>query len=84
VIRGPRRDELRAHLAARDIGTEIYYPVPLHQQACFRPPSGGPPRLPHAEHAAASSLALPIFGELTEAQQRHVVSSIAEFYGTAQ
>jgi len=85
VIRGSRRDELRAHLESRDIGTEIYYPIPLHRQECFgsetsREPASRPKTLPHAEAAAATSLALPIFGELTDDQQRHVVSSIADFY----
>jgi dTDP-4-amino-4,6-dideoxygalactose transaminase len=78
VIRGPRRDELRAHLTSKRIGTEIYYPIPLHRQECYAA------RLvatcPVADDAAASSLALPIFGELTADQQRHVVASIAEFY----
>jgi dTDP-4-amino-4,6-dideoxygalactose transaminase len=85
VIRGNRRDELRAHLESKEIGTEIYYPIPLHRQECFEhgTSADSPSRaksLPHAEEAAATSLALPIFGELTEDQQRHVVSSIAEFY----
>ena len=79
VICGPRRDALRAHLAARNIGTEIYYPVPFHRQACF---AGLAPidAFPIADRLAETSLALPIFGELTAEQQRHVVASIAEFY----
>jgi dTDP-4-amino-4,6-dideoxygalactose transaminase len=84
VIRGPRRDELRSHLETRQIGTEIYYPIPLHRQDCFtRGPAAGLEAqavLPHADEAAATSLALPIFAELTEEQQRHVVASIAEFH----
>jgi dTDP-4-amino-4,6-dideoxygalactose transaminase len=88
VIRVPRRDALRAHLASRQIGSEIYYPVPLHRQACFsRSPEAGrvaarvpAEGCPHAEEAAASSLALPIYGELTDEQQRHVVRAIAEFF----
>ena len=87
VIRAPRRDDLRAHLASREIGTEIYYPLPLHRQACFAISSGqapvarvGPGGCPHADEAAASSLALPIYGELTADQQRHVVRAVAEFY----
>jgi dTDP-4-amino-4,6-dideoxygalactose transaminase len=79
VIRGERRDALRQHLASRRIGTEIYYPVPLHRQACFDRDASGP-SLPEAERASAMSLALPIFGELTADQHRHVVASIAEFY----
>jgi dTDP-4-amino-4,6-dideoxygalactose transaminase len=90
VIRAPRRDDLRVHLQSREVGTEIYYPVPLHAQACFaeqgrRSGAGGfrssdPADFDIATDAAATSLALPIYGELTPAQQRHVVSSIAEFY----
>jgi dTDP-4-amino-4,6-dideoxygalactose transaminase len=80
VIRGPARDALKAHLQTRRIGTEIYYPVPFHQQACFEPVTPPGSSFPIAEQAARTSLALPIFGELTAAQQRHVVASIAEFY----
>jgi dTDP-4-amino-4,6-dideoxygalactose transaminase len=88
VIRAPRRDDLRVHLQSREVGTEIYYPVPLHAQACFAEQvrgsgesgSCGSADFEAATAAAATSLALPIYGELTPAQQRHVVSSIAEFY----
>ena len=83
VIRVPRRDSLRAHLDARRIGTEVYYPVPFHRQPCFAEVPSAAGTFPAADEAAASSLALPIFGELTAEQQRHVVSSIAEFYGTS-
>jgi dTDP-4-amino-4,6-dideoxygalactose transaminase len=79
VICGPRRDALRAHLTSRGIGTEIYYPVPFHRQACF---AGLAPAdaFPVADRLAETSLALPVYGELTADQQRHVVASIAEFY----
>lgn len=80
VIRGPRRDDLRAHLGLVGVSTEIYYPVPFHRQECFAnlgAPVGG---FPHADAAADTSLALPIYGELTEAQQREVVSAISAFY----
>ena len=80
VIRGERRDALRAHLAARDIGTEIYYPVPFHRQECFADSVREEDEFPVADRAAATSLALPIFGELTATQQRHVVASISAFY----
>jgi dTDP-4-amino-4,6-dideoxygalactose transaminase len=82
VIVAPDRDRLRAHLSAARIGTEIYYPVPFHRQACFGdvPTSGG--QFPNADRAASASLALPIYGELNSAQQAHVVGSIAEFYRT--
>jgi len=80
VIRVPRRDELQAHLRAQGIGTEVYYPVPLHRQACFSELGYGPGSLPHAERAAAETLALPIYPELSDAQLDYVVDSIAEFY----
>jgi dTDP-4-amino-4,6-dideoxygalactose transaminase len=80
VIRAPERDALRAHLAYRHVGTEIYYPVPFHQQACFATLGRGSDEFPVADRAAASSLALPIYAELTLTQQRHVVASIAGFY----
>ncbi len=80
VIRGPRRDALMAHLRERRIGTEIYYPVPFHRQACFESIAKPDASFPVADEAANSSLALPIYGELTALQQRHVVRSIAEFY----
>jgi dTDP-4-amino-4,6-dideoxygalactose transaminase len=81
VIRGPRRDALRAHLADRGIGTEIYYPVPFHRQACFAGVAPADQAFPSADRAAESSLALPVYGELTADQQRHVVASIAAFHG---
>ena len=81
VIRGRDRDALRAHLESRRIGTEIYYPVPFHRQPCFADLHVPQDAFPVADRAAETSLALPIFGELTPEQQRHVVSSIAEFYG---
>jgi dTDP-4-amino-4,6-dideoxygalactose transaminase len=80
VIRGPRRDALMSHLRERRIGTEIYYPVPFHRQACFESIAKPDASFPAADEAANSSLALPIYGELTALQQRHVVRSIAEFY----
>jgi dTDP-4-amino-4,6-dideoxygalactose transaminase len=80
VVRGPRRDALKTHLQNRRVGTEIYYPVPFHRQTCFAPVTPPGLALPVAEQAADTSLALPIYGELSAAQQRHVVASIAEFY----
>jgi dTDP-4-amino-4,6-dideoxygalactose transaminase len=82
VIRVPKRDALRDHLTQRQVGTEIYYPVPFHRQACFADIVSADDRFPVADDAAASSLALPIYSELTHDQQRHVVSSIAEFFRT--
>jgi dTDP-4-amino-4,6-dideoxygalactose transaminase len=81
VIRGHKRDALRAHLTAKQIGTEIYYPVPFHRQECFASLGADVNAYPHADAAANTSLALPIYGELTEAQQREVVDAIAGFYG---
>lgn len=80
VIRVPRRDDLRKHLDAKRIGNNVYYPVPFHLQECFRDLGYAAGDFPHAEAAAASTVALPIFGELTESQLHHVVASIAEFY----
>jgi dTDP-4-amino-4,6-dideoxygalactose transaminase len=84
VIGAPRRDALRTHLADRQIGTEIYYPVPFHRQPCFAGLETTRGVFPHADRAAETSLALPIYGELTIDQQRHVVQSIAEFYAAAR
>jgi dTDP-4-amino-4,6-dideoxygalactose transaminase len=80
VIRAPRRDELRAFLETRRIGTEVYYPVPFHQQQCFEYLGHKPGDFPEAERASAETLALPIFGELTRAQLEHVVTAIRDFY----
>jgi dTDP-4-amino-4,6-dideoxygalactose transaminase len=74
-----RRDELRAFLTERHIGTEIYYPVPLHRQECFAEWNYPAEAFPHSEAAAAQTLALPIYPELTEAQLQTVVKAIAEF-----
>ena len=80
VIRASRRDELRAFLASRRIGTEVYYPLPLHMQKCFSYLGYREGELPEAERAAREVLALPMFPELTAEEQRYVVESIAEFY----
>jgi dTDP-4-amino-4,6-dideoxygalactose transaminase len=79
VIRTPERDGLKRHLDDCHIGNEIYYPQPLHLQPCFADLGYGPGDLPQAERAAAESLAIPIYGELTVEQQQAVVSAIAEF-----
>jgi dTDP-4-amino-4,6-dideoxygalactose transaminase len=80
VIRCRRRDELQAYLKERGIGTEIYYPVALHEQECFRALGYQPRDCPNAHAAAGSTLALPIFPELKPAQIECVVSAIADFY----
>jgi dTDP-4-amino-4,6-dideoxygalactose transaminase len=80
VIRAQRRDELRKFLSERKVGTEIYYPLPLHLQSVFGYLGLKAGDLPVAERAAQEVLALPMFPELTEAEIRWVVESIAEFY----
>jgi dTDP-4-amino-4,6-dideoxygalactose transaminase len=76
VVRVPARDAVREALAARGIGTEVYYPVPFHLQPCFAPLGYREGDFPAAEAAAADVLALPIYGELTEAQQVEVVDGV--------
>jgi dTDP-4-amino-4,6-dideoxygalactose transaminase len=80
VIRAQRRDELRKFLAERKIGSEVYYPLPLHLQPVFSYLGLKEGDLPVAEKAAQEVLALPMFPELTEAEIRCVVESIANFY----
>jgi dTDP-4-amino-4,6-dideoxygalactose transaminase len=80
VVRVSRRDALKEFLAKRDIGTEIYYPVPLHLQTCFDYLKHKPGDFPESERAAAETLALPIYPELEPSQLRHVIESIGEFY----
>jgi dTDP-4-amino-4,6-dideoxygalactose transaminase len=80
VIRTPRRDELRAHLSASGIGTEIYYPVPLHSQECFAYLKHEPEDFPHSQRAAEEVLALPIYPELTREQREYVVRQIEAFF----
>jgi dTDP-4-amino-4,6-dideoxygalactose transaminase len=80
VIRAERRDELRKFLAGRKIGSEIYYPLPLHLQPVFSYLGLKAGDLPAAELAAREVLALPMFPELTEGEIRRVVKSIADFY----
>jgi len=80
VIRVPHRDRLRAHLDAARIGTEVYYPVPFHLQECFAGLGYQKGAFPVAEAMAGDSLALPIYPELTEAQQSAVVDGIRTFY----
>jgi len=80
VIRVPDRDKLRAYLGEQGVGTEIYYPVPLHMQKCFAYLGCKPEDCPESAKAAGETLALPIYPELTEAQLQYVVDTIAAFY----
>ena len=81
VVRVARRDDLKQYLGEQGIGTEIYYPVPLHLQKCFEYLGYRAGDFPQSERAAAETLALPIYPELSESQLAHVASSVAKFYG---
>ena len=81
VIRVPNRNELQAHLKKEGVGTEVYYPVPMHIQECFAFLGHAEGAFPESERAANETLALPVHPELTEAQARFVVESIGRFVG---
>lgn len=80
VIRAGRRDTLKEYLAQEGIGSEIYYPVPLHLQECYRHLGYRPGDLPESERASRETLALPIYPELTLEQQRKVAKAVEGFY----
>ena len=78
IVRVPNRDRVRSYMTEHGIGTEIYYPVPFHLQECFASLGYSQGDFPHSETAANSTLALPIYGELTPEQQQAVVTTLAE------
>jgi len=82
-VPGPgQRDALRAHLSSRGVGSEIYYPLPLHEQACFAQLGWKPEDFPWAHRLAGEVLSLPIYPELPAEQLEQVCAVIAEFLGT--
>jgi dTDP-4-amino-4,6-dideoxygalactose transaminase len=80
TLRVERRDALAAHLAARNIGHKVYYPVPLHRQECFAALGYQAGQLPEAERAAREVLSLPVYPELTADQCDAVIAAVREFY----
>lgn len=80
VIRVPERDALKAFLTENHVGCDIYYPVPLHLQACFADLGGKPGDFPHSERAAMETLALPIYPELSDQQAQYAVNVISHFF----
>lgn len=80
VVRSRERDALAAHLARHGIGTQVYYPIPLHRQPALVAQALVPAPLPHTERAAAEVLALPIYPQLTDAQIDLVIAEIAAFH----
>jgi dTDP-4-amino-4,6-dideoxygalactose transaminase len=80
VICTPERDQLREHLRNGGIPTEIYYPSPLHLQPAFAGLGYGPSAFPQSEEASQHVLALPVFPQMTEEQQKIVVNRTAQFF----
>ncbi len=84
VVRVPQRDELRARLTEQGIGTEVYYPIPLHRQKCFASLGLAEGAFPVTEKAAREVLALPMYPEMTPAQIDQVADAVAAFYAVPQ
>jgi dTDP-4-amino-4,6-dideoxygalactose transaminase len=82
TVRVQKRDELRVYLKGKDIGTEVYYPIPMHLQSCYRGLGCQKGSFPVSEQAAEEVLSLPIYAELSDAQLAYVVETIAAFYRT--
>jgi dTDP-4-amino-4,6-dideoxygalactose transaminase len=80
TIRVPKRDELRTFLKEKGVGTEVYYPLPMHLQNCYRDLGHHKGSFPLSEQAAEEVMSIPIYPELTETQQSYVVEMIAKFY----
>ena len=80
TVRAPKRDELRAFLKEKGVGTEVYYPLPMHLQNCYRDLGHRKGSFPLSEQAAEEVMSIPIYAEMTETQQSYVVEMIAEFY----
>ena len=80
MIRVTNRDELQAYLKQEGVGTEVYYPVPLHLQECFAYLGHKAGTFPESERAAKETLALPVHPELTESQARFVAKCVCEFF----
>ncbi|HSF67532.1 MAG TPA: DegT/DnrJ/EryC1/StrS family aminotransferase [Nitrospiraceae bacterium] len=80
TVRAPKRDELRAFLKEKGVGTEVYYPLAMHLQDCYRDLGHQKGSFPQSEQAAEEVVSIPIYAELTEEQQSYVVEMFAEFY----
>jgi dTDP-4-amino-4,6-dideoxygalactose transaminase len=83
-VAGGRRDELQQRLNEQKIGSAVYYPIPLHLQKCFAQLGYQRGSLPHSEQAAEEVLSLPIYAEMTRAEQETVIAALAEFCGAAK
>jgi dTDP-4-amino-4,6-dideoxygalactose transaminase len=83
TVRAPKRDELRSFLKEKGVGTEVYYPLPMHLQNCYHDLGHQKGAFPQSEQAAEEVMSIPIYAELTEVQQSYVVEMIGEFYRRA-